>query len=392
MNRLLSFAIFFSVMVLIVGGVHFFFWLRLVRDTALGQPWRLMAKLALVALALSLPASFILARTLSLQVARWVFFPVYVWMGLMLLLLSFLLMGELLKLVLWLVSWLQGGELIQQGSRRLLLARTIAAGAVLLASGATVVAVNQALRPPVIKTIEVRLARLSPSQNGLRLVQLTDLHLGPILGRLWLERVVDRVNALQPDLVVITGDLVDGDVALLRPVVAPLKRLKTTDGVFFVTGNHEYYSGVQPWLQELPELGIRVLDNARVTVGHGAHSFDLVGLSDPTARGFQHDLPRLEQVLAGRDPHRALVLLAHQPRAIFEAAANGVGLQLSGHTHGGQIWPWNYLVYLQQPYLAGLSHYQDTTIYVSEGTGFWGPPMRLGTRCEITLLILMAQD
>jgi uncharacterized protein len=193
------------------------------------------------------------------------------------------------------------------------------------------------------------------------------------------------VRSLSPDLVAITGDLVDGSVEKLREHVAPLAQLaQARHGVFFVTGNHEYYSGVEEWFRYLPSLGIRPLDNERVEIAPG---LDLAGIHDPTGRGgaYGPDLPR---ALAGRDPSRPVVLLAHQPRQFAEAARSGVALTLSGHTHGGQIWPFSWLVALAQPYLAGLHRRGDSQLYVSRGTGFWGPPLRVFAPPEITLLKL----
>jgi predicted MPP superfamily phosphohydrolase len=188
-------------------------------------------------------------------------------------------------------------------------------------------------------------------------------------------------------VVAITGDLVDGAVEHLREHVAPLANIKARHGVYFVTGNHEYYSGVDEWLQELGRMGIRVLHNERVSIGEGEDSFDLAGVDDHSAHHPGHG-PHVARALEGRDEKRACVLLAHQPRTVALAAEHGVGLQLSGHTHGGQIWPWSYLVYLQQPFVAGLHRHGDTQVYVSCGTGYWGPPMRLGTRSELTKIVL----
>src|SRR6185437_2408032 len=190
---------------------------------------------------------------------------------------------------------------------------------------------------------------------GFRIVQLSDLHIGPTLGGAWLTEIVAHVNAAEPDVVVITGDLVDGPLDELRAEVAPLAQLRAKHGVFFVTGNHEYYSGVDDWLAELVRLGVRPLRNERVSIGEGEHGFDLAGVDDWSARrfggGHGADLAR---ALAGRDPSRELVLLAHQPKQIHEAEAHGVGLQLSGHTHGGQIFPWGFFVRIDQPFVAGL--------------------------------------
>jgi len=180
-------------------------------------------------------------------------------------------------------------------------------------------------------------------------------------------------------LVAITGDLVDGSVHELREHVAPLASLKPPRGMYFVTGNHEYYSGVEDWYAHLPTLGVRPLRNECVEVAPGLL---LAGIEDPTG---SPDLPR---ALAGRDPAKALVLLAHQPRQFAEAARHEVPLTLSGHTHGGQIWPFSWLVALAQPYLAGLHRKGESQLYVSRGTGFWGPPMRVFAPAEITLLRL----
>jgi hypothetical protein len=218
---------------------------------------------------------------------------------------------------------------------------------------------------------------------------------GSVLGRRFVERVVERTNALRPDLVAIVGDLVDGTPATIGLAVEPLSRLRAPYGVFFVTGNHEYYSGVEEWLAHLPRLGLRVLANERVEVGDrspGGARFDLAGVNDWHAGRFGEERgPDLGRALAGRSLDRALVLLAHQPAQIEEASRAGVGLQLSGHTHGGQMWPFGAMVGLQQPYVSGLHrHGLVTQIYVSRGTGFWGPPIRVFAPAEITTIVLTA--
>jgi hypothetical protein len=190
-------------------------------------------------------------------------------------------------------------------------------------------------------------------------------------------------------MIVITGDLVDGSVEELAQHVAPLADLRSQYGTYFVTGNHEYYSGVDQWCAYLTNIGVHVLRNERVSITNSSdESFDLAGVDDWSSRRFPAE--DLDTALAGRDPDKTLILLAHQPAAAHVAAAQGVDLQLSGHTHGGQIWPFNYLVPLQQPYTQGLYRHGNTQtqVYVSAGTGFWGPPMRLGTSAEITLITL----
>jgi predicted MPP superfamily phosphohydrolase len=197
--------------------------------------------------------------------------------------------------------------------------------------------------------------------------------------------VVARIEALQPDLVAITGDLVDGSVEDLREHVAPLARLaKAPRGLFFVTGNHEYYSSADAWIAQLKTLGVQTLRNERREIAPGLW---LAGIDDLTARGGDH-APDLPRALADRDPAQPVVLLAHQPKQFLEAAEHGVDLTLSGHTHGGQIWPFVWLVSLVQPYVAGLHRKGQSQLYVSRGTGFWGPPLRVGAPPEITLLLL----
>jgi predicted MPP superfamily phosphohydrolase len=262
-------------------------------------------------------------------------------------------------------------------------------GASAVAGSTGVIAAASALSRVAVKRVSVPLASLPAAAEGYRIVQLTDVHIGPMLGRAWLDEVVRNVNALSPDIVVITGDLVDGSVAELQEHVQPLAALKSKHGVFFVTGNHEYISGVEEWVTFLPSLGIRVLENERVTIGEGDDAFELAGVYDFSAARFRsRRVPDLAGALRGWTGDTALVLLAHQPKHAREAAARGVGLVLSGHTHGGQIWPFNWLVKLQQPYVAGLHRHRGTWIYVSCGTGFWGPPMRLAAPSELTHVVL----
>ncbi len=234
-----------------------------------------------------------------------------------------------------------------------------------------------------VKKVDVALKRFPEALDGFKLVQISDVHIGPTLGRAWLADIVASINTLDADLVVITGDLVDGSVEELADHVAPLADIKSKHGVYFVTGNHEYYAGVEEWVAHLPSLGVHVLRNERVEIGDGnGASFDLAGVDD------FHAKPNLGRALEGRDASRELVLLAHQPKQAIDAAKAGVGLQLSGHTHGGQIFPWMFFVKLDQPFVAGLDRLGDLQIYTSAGTGYWGPPMRVGAPPEISLIEL----
>ena len=379
--------IFLLIVLSIVGGIHFYLWARLVRDTQLPLPLRTWATAAIVALALSVPATFLVLRRLPPETARLLAWPGFVWMGLMFLAFTLVLAGDILRLVIAAGAQVASGGL--DPGRRLLLARVLGGGAAVGAGVVGALALRRALARVEVKEIAVRLPKLSAEHDGTTIVQLTDLHVGPTIGRAFIEDIVRRTNELRPDLVAITGDLVDGTVERLRHAVEPLRELRARHGVYFVTGNHEYFSGAGPWIAELGRLGIKVLRNERVSLG-GPAGFDLAGIDDHTAGRLGEGPSDLDRALHGRDPARAVVLLAHQPRAVLEASRLGVDLQLSGHTHGGQIWPFTYLVKLQQPYIAGLHRHGDTQIYVSPGTGYWGPPMRLGTRAEITRVTLRA--
>ncbi len=242
---------------------------------------------------------------------------------------------------------------------------------------------------PVVIDVPIELSRLPKELDEFTILQLSDVHVGNTIKRDFVEMMVARANAAAPDLIAITGDLVDGSVNALFDAVAPLADLKAPHGVYFVTGNHEYYRGADAWIARLRDLGINVLRNERVEIGDDHASFDLAGIDDHSAGFWRGHGPDLEAALAGRDPSRELVLLAHQPRQVRVAKQHGVGLQLSGHTHGGQIWPWHYLVRLnQRGLLAGHYQFDDTQLYVSSGTGYWGPPIRIGSRSEISRISL----
>jgi hypothetical protein len=239
--------------------------------------------------------------------------------------------------------------------------------------------------------VEVELRRGPRALDGLRIAQISDVHVGSLLGRRFAASLVERVNALDADLVAVTGDLVDGSVHHLADDVAPLRGLRGRHGVFFVTGNHDHYSGADEWVEMASSLGMRVLRNERVAIETRGAVFDLAGVEDHHAHlvsgTHAEDLPA---ALSGRDPARPVVLLAHDPSTFKQASRLGVDLQLSGHTHGGQIFPFGLLVRLAIPFVAGLYTRGASRLYVSRGTGFWGPPMRLLAPAEITELVLRA--
>jgi predicted MPP superfamily phosphohydrolase len=267
----------------------------------------------------------------------------------------------------------------------------------LLAALATLWGLVNARRTARVKRVDVPIAGLPPALQGFSIAQVSDIHVGPTVKRPYLQAIVDRVNALSPDAVAITGDLVDGRVQDLHQDVAPLADLRARHGSFFVTGNHEYYSGAAEWVAHLRTLGVRVLMNEHVLLAHGPPAAAsgarllLAGVTDPMAHHVEPaDRSDPARAIAGAPADvAARVLLAHQPRSAAAAADAGFDLQLSGHTHGGQIWPFNFLVPLQQPYTAGLHRLRQLWVYTSRGTGYWGPPLRLGAPSEITLVRLV---
>ena len=382
-------AVFLAVVLALTIAAHGFLWVRLVRDPAWPRPWRRLASIALVALAIAMPAGLAFWRIVGADLARPLSYVGATWAGVLLVTLFVLLGADALRGATWLARRLGHRPAPVDPSRRRLLARAFAGATGAGAAGLSGIALAAAAGPPAIVRVRIPLANLPPDFEGFRIVQLTDVHVGPILRRGFLADLVARTNALDPDVVAITGDLVDGSVDELREVVAPLADLRARHGVFFVTGNHEYYSGADAWLAHLPTLGVRPLRNERVELRRGAAAIDLAGVDDSTAAGFgpPHGAD-LARALAGRDPARRVVLLAHQPRQVYEAERFGVDLQLSGHTHGGQIAPFGLFVRLVQPVVAGLGRFGPTTLYVSRGAGTWGPPMRLANPAEITVIEL----
>ena len=369
--------------------VHGYLYRRLIRDTDLAPAWRARARGAMLGAAALLPAGMaglLLMRQAPRAVAAPLMWCAFSWVGLLVLLLPFMFAGEAVR------AWarLREGRDPPDPERRRALARLIgmASGGATLGLGGVSAFVAQ--EPPRVRRLRVRLPGLGAAMSGYKLVQISDVHVSATIGRGLVDALVADVNALEPDLVAITGDLVDGSVAELGPLLAPLARLRARDGVYFITGNHEYLSGAEEWLAHVTSaLGFRVLRNERVAIGQDG-GFDLIGVDDPSGSswlaGHGTDLPA---ALRGRDPSRASVLLAHRPDDVLEAARHGIGLQLSGHTHGGQITPIGWaLERLRQPYVFGLYDVGKTTLYVTSGAGYWGPPMRLATRSEIVLFEL----
>ncbi|WP_432052718.1 metallophosphoesterase [Streptomyces xiamenensis] len=277
----------------------------------------------------------------------------------------------------------QGAPGRTEPDRRQFVARTVAAGAGLVAAG-TVGYGSYRFRQLTTKHVRVPLAKLPRAAHGYRIAVVSDIHLSAILGSSHSRRIVDAINRSQPDLITVVGDMVDAEVSDLRSAAAPLAELEAADGAYFVTGNHEYYVDTLEWVDHVRELGMIPLENARVELPF----FDLAGVNDVQGEGTAHGGPDFEAALGDRDRQRASVLMAHQPVLIHDAVDAGVDLQLSGHTHGGQMWPVTYVADLANPTLAGLERYGDTQLYVSRGAGAWGPPVRVGADPDITVIEL----
>ncbi|MEM7137748.1 MAG: metallophosphoesterase [Myxococcota bacterium] len=380
--------IFVSVIVGLSFAIHYYLWVRLVRDPGLPDPWRQLATFALIILGLSIPASMLVWRVLARTYAIPIAWFGYIWMGVMFVTLVLLWSGELAR---W--GWIQYAKAASvDAGRREFLAQLLAGGTGALALAVSGWGVWSAIRPVEVKRVSVSLKNLPASLDGFRLVQLSDVHVGPTIGRGFVEDVVSKVNQLDADAIAITGDLIDGTVSEIGDAVRPLGEMKSAHGTFFVTGNHEYYSGADQWLAFLDGIGVRTLRNECVALGEGDDYLQLAGVDDWTAHRFGNghgsDMAR---ALSTRKADKPVVLLAHQPVHFDQAREHEVDLQVSGHTHGGQIFPFGILTKLVQPFVSGLHRRGASQIYVSSGTGYWGPPMRIAAPAEITLIELHSE-
>ncbi|MFG2228421.1 metallophosphoesterase [Streptomyces sp. NPDC048723] len=394
--------------------VHRWLWIRLVRDTTApgGRTRRIGTALAIALPLLSVAALTTGRAGAPFWLQQTVAWPGYLWLAVLLYLTLTMLVAEPIRALLLrrLAHRDSAGAVASRPepvevpaaaapapapataerpaagdglSRRRFVARTVGGTAAAVALATVGAGTYGVLRGPSVKRVRVPLAKLPRAAHGFRIAVVSDVHLGPVLGRAHTQRIVDTVNRTQPDLIAIVGDLVDGSVPDLGSAAEPLRRLAARHGSYFVTGNHEYFSGAQQWIDHVRELGLNPLENARRELPY----FDLAGVND--VQGEREDKgPDFGAALGDRDRSRAAVLLAHQPVVIHDAVRHGVDLQLSGHTHGGQLWPGNYLAELANPTVAGLERYGDTQLYVSRGAGAWGPPVRVGAPSDITVVEL----
>ncbi|MGW2682884.1 metallophosphoesterase [Streptomyces sp. NPDC001414] len=408
----------------VVAGLYGYLWRRLVRDTTSGPgaARRTGTAVFVVGPVLMFAALFAEVGHAPFALQRTLAWPGFLWMALSLYLLLAVVAGEAIRPVvtrLWQRLPPERPALGHPGterpakeaesraadvrdeqpsqptetapsntnpSRRLVVSRFVGGAAATAAVATVGLGTYGVLRGPAVRRVTVPLAKLPRSAHGYRIAVVSDIHLGPVLGRGFAQRVVDTINATQPDLIAVVGDLVDGSVKDLGPAAAPLAGLSARHGAYFVTGNHEYFSGAEQWVEEVRRLGLRPLQNARTELA----GFDLAGVNDIAGESSGQG-PDFDRALGDRDPARACVLLAHQPVQIHEAVRHHVDLQLSGHTHGGQLWPGDLVAAAANPTVAGLDRYGDTQLYVSRGAGAWGPPTRVGAPSDITVVELASK-
>ncbi|MEY4578079.1 MAG: hypothetical protein RL701_2782 [Pseudomonadota bacterium] len=414
----------------VVAVINRYLWHRFVRDTRLGPTASKIISGALIALSVSIPATMLCWSLMSRSAAPGLTVVAFGWLGFSFYLMAWFLSWDLLRGARWLVRRVRGRDKVSatlaeapqialatpaqdqpqwpavpaplvsdeskaRESRRVFMARSVAGGALLAAGGISTLGVRSAVWEITTPEIIVKLPRLPRELDGFSIALLTDVHIGTMLDGRFLRHLTEQTNRLRPDMIAIGGDLVDGRVSQIGAQVAELRRLTAPYGVHFVTGNHEYYSDAAEWAVFLERMGVNVLTNQRVSIGdagkHGA-SFDLAGVPDCRAAHVGCVGPNIRHAIAGRDSERELVVLAHQPVQIDAISHAQAGLQLSGHTHGGQLYPFGTITRLAQPYLSGLHTHgsTDTQIYVSRGAGFWGPPMRVMAPAEVALIRLEA--
>ena len=373
------------VAIAIAVGSHLYVYQRLIHSVTEQRLPRLLAGLAIGVFSLGGIAARVWFRG---ETAAWplaIAFPL--WLGFLLNVLMALAALDLARAV-----WTARMEKTRPHSpeRRRFLARAAAATAATAAGGIASYGVFRAYEPPQVTELPIKLPGLPKALEGFTLVQLTDLHVGSVLQGRFVDALVSRANLLKGDVVAITGDLVDGTPSQLGAFVSRLTNLQSRHGTYFVTGNHDHYSGADVWVKALEGLGVNVLRNRRVQIGAGPDSFDLLGVDDWGGLAFRNGYD-LDAAARGRDRARASVLLAHQPTNLEAVAAEGIGLQLSGHTHGGQLFPGPLVAQIiWGSRAAGLSRYGDTLLYTSRGCGFIGPPMRVGSPPEIVKVVLLA--
>jgi predicted MPP superfamily phosphohydrolase len=381
-------AIVLTIFSCVLGAYHWLLIDRLLLAPTWPGQWVEPARVLVIIAGVSLPVAMTGERMLNPRLIRVpLVWPSMLWLGISFMLFTAVVATDVVHalLPLALIEAIVDASPVPLPSFERGRAIVVVAGVLPLA----IFGLRRALRPAYRK-VEVALTNWPSALDGLRIVQLSDIHIGPILTRRSAEYLTRRANELSPDLIVITGDLVDGDANHLQEEVAPFSELTAPLGRFFVTGNHDFYSGADPWCEVVESLGFEVLRNRHVLVSREGAKFTLAGVDDHRGASVQSGRggEDLEAALQGTRPELPLILLAHDPATFNEAARRGVDLQISGHTHGGQIWPFRYAVRMTTKWIAGLYREGRSQIYVSRGTGFWGPPLRVGAPSEITELTI----
>ncbi len=392
----MSFALFLLACLFVVYG---YFGIRAIQPFGLSKSFKALLWFVLFILLLLPPCSIYLRMNgMENRASEIVSWAGYLSMGYILLSCTFILMRDLLSILLAAARFLRrllGGR-VQKAifkrtdpERRVFITKFATLGVLSLSGALTAYGFFLARNTPRVVEVPVYFSNLPESLENFKIVQIADIHVSPTLKGGFVEKVVERVNGTGADIVVLTGDLVDGSVEYLRRDVAPLAKLKGPLGLFFVTGNHEYYSGVLPWIEEIGRLGFTVLINEHRVVEKNGGKILVAGVTDYRA-GAHLPLHKSSpsKALEGSPPCDLKILLAHQPMSIREAAEAKYDFQISGHTHGGQFFPGNFVFEFFYPYVSGLHDHDGTQIYVSRGTGYWGPPLRLGAPPEITLFTL----
>lgn len=362
---------------------------RLLSDMGLGKEirWMVIALLAATALLLPFPL-FLVISGINPPFEEKAALLSYILLAFLSFMLAFLVIKDVLSLLFTLgnrgLEYVLGNSFAWDETRRIFLIRVLNGFLVMLSGGLLGYGLYQATNIKV-KKVQVPADQLKGRLKNLKIIQITDVHVGLSIKKGFIEELVGAINTLNPDLIFFTGDAVDGPVEKLREDFAPFKELRASIGKFFVTGNHEYYAGVEDWIKEITKVGFKVLVNQNEIVSFNGEKILIAGVPDYTATRFYPNHPHIPaQAKKTSQSYSYSILLAHQPISVFEASKESYNLQLSGHTHGGQFFPWNFFVKLQQPYVAGLHKHGPTWIYVSKGTGYWGPPVRVGAQAEIS--------
>ena len=393
--------IFFLIVISILILAHTYIGLRIIAPTKIRTVWKAVLWSILMLLMPLAPVYVVLRRygpgSPWSDVLAWI---AYLSLGFFGFLVVFLIIRDMIFLTVWLYGAVKKLAVPASESdrpiapeRRSFLIHSTNLGILGMSGAVSLRGFFNTRHGPHVKNVAVPIHGLPDDLHGFRIVQISDIHISPTIEKDYVERLVSQVKNLKPDIVVFTGDLADGPVSMFKEEVAPFKDLCAVYRSYFVTGNHEYYAGIEDWIQEAERLGFHVLLNEHRVIKQGSGRILLAGVTDFNAGSFiRAHKSDPAKAMAGAGESDVKILLAHQPLNIFAASRAGYDLQISGHTHGGQFFPWQFLVRLQQPFLAGLYEYEKTHIYVSRGTGYWGPPFRLGAPSEITVIRLTKQE